>query len=152
MPPARAYAIEAFQNDGYAVIKALVPADRVDQLRDHLARREKAGTKLMAGDEQLSGTPNVYGDAQVDALMQDIKPMIKAHAALEVHPTYSFARIYKKGDILEPHRDRSTYEISISLNLGPESDTPWALNIVDENALSPRCRSPAMRFYIRVQS
>lgn len=134
MPPAPASVIEAFQTGGYAVIKALVPLDRVTQLRDHLARRAKAGTMLMAGDEQVPGTPNVYGDAQLDALLQDIKPLIEAHTALELHPTYSFARIYKKGDILEPHRDRSACEISISLNLGQEPDTPWALNIGDENA------------------
>ncbi len=134
MPPAPASANEAFQTSGYAVIQALVPVDRVTQLRDHLARRAKAGTMLMAGDDQVPGTPYVYGDAQVDALMQDIKASIEAHTGLALHPTYSYARIYKKGDTLEPHRDRSACEISISLNLGQEPDTPWALNIGDENA------------------
>lgn len=32
--------------------------------------------------------------------------------------TYSYARIYKKGDILHRHKDRASCEISTTLNLG----------------------------------
>lgn len=134
MPPAPASVIEAFQARGYAVIKDLVPADRVAQLRNHLAQRAKAGTMLMAGDEQVPGTPNVYGDAQLDALMLEIKPRVEAHTGLSLHPTYSFARIYKKGDVLEAHRDRDACEISISLNLGQEPEDPWKLYIEGPDA------------------
>lgn len=134
MPPAPASAIEAFQANGYAAIQGLVPVDRVTQLRDHLARRAKAGTMLMAGDEQVPGTPNVYGDAQLDALMLEIKPRVEAYTGLSLHPTYSFARIYKKGDVLEAHRDRDACEISISLNLGQEPENPWKLYIEGPDA------------------
>jgi hypothetical protein len=122
---------EAFRANGYAVVRGLVSSDRVAQLRDHLASRAATGTLLM-NDKQVPQTPSVYGDAQVDALMQDIKPLIEAHTGLALHPTYSFARIYKKGDHLAPHRDRAACEISISLNLGQEPDEPWALNIGEE--------------------
>lgn len=134
MPPAPASVIEAFQARGYAVIKDLVPADRVAQLRNHLTQRAKAGTMLMAGDEQVPGTPNVYGDAQLDALMLEIKPRVEACTGLSLHPTYSFARIYKKGDVLEAHRDRDACEISISLNLGQEPEDPWKLYIEGPDA------------------
>ena len=99
-----------------------------------MAARAKAGTLRMAGDDLVPGTPTVYGDAEVDALMQDIKPLIEAHSGLKLHPTYSYARIYKKGDALAPHRDRDACEISISLNLGQEPDAPWTLYIGSENA------------------
>ncbi|HEX2761640.1 MAG TPA: hypothetical protein VHM27_14045, partial [Rhizomicrobium sp.] len=39
----------------------------------------------------------------------------------------SFARVYKHGDVLSPHRDRNACEISISLNLGQQPDEPWPL-------------------------
>ena len=87
MPPDSTSVVQTFRTNGYAVINALVSAERVVRLRDHLAARAKAGTMLMAGDEQVPGTPNVYGDAQLDALLQDIKALIEAHTALELHPT-----------------------------------------------------------------
>lgn len=132
MPPEPT--VEAFRTDGYAVITALVPADRVARLRGHLAARAKAGLMRMGGDPQVPGTPTVYGDAEVDALMQDIQPQIEAHTGLKLYPTYSYARIYKKGDTLAPHRDRAACQISISLNLGQEPDAPWPLYIGDKDA------------------
>ncbi len=120
---------EAFHRDGYVVIRGLVAGDRVAQLRDHLATRAAAGTLRMSGDDLVPGTPSVYGDAQLDALMNDIKPLIEAHTGLSLFPTYSYARIYKNGDAMEAHRDRPACQVSISLNLGQEPDAPWALNI-----------------------
>lgn len=134
MPPDPVSIAEAFRINGYAVINALVPADRVARLRDHLAARANAGLMRMGGDDQVPSTPTVYGDAEVDTLMQDIKPQIEAHTGLKLHPTYSYARIYKKGDTLAPHRDRAACQISISLNLGREPDVPWALYIGDKDA------------------
>lgn len=124
----------AFARDGYAVIKDLVAADRVAALRAHLAARAGAGTMRMGGDDQVPGTPSVYGDAEVDRLMADLKPLIEAHTGLSLHPTYSYARIYKKGDRLEAHRDRPACQVSISLNLGQEPDAPWPLNIGEKDA------------------
>jgi hypothetical protein len=125
--------IQAFAANGYAVVPGLVAADRVARLRDHLAGRAASGTLLMAGDKQVPQTPSVYGDSEVDALMLEIKPLIEAHTGLSLHPTYSYARIYKTGDHLAPHRDRPACEISISLNLGQEPDEPWALKIGEES-------------------
>src|SRR5581483_9201540 len=78
--------------------------------------------------------PSVYGDSEVDGLMLDIKPLIEAHTSLALYPTYSYARIYKKGDQLTPHRDRAACQISTSLNLGQEPDEPWALHVGEEAA------------------
>ena len=134
MPPDPTSIAEAFRNEGYAVIRGLVPAERVAKLRGHLDARAKAGNTMIAGDDLVRNTPTVYGDSEVDALMQDIKPSIEGYTRLRLYPTYSYARIYKNGDVLEPHRDRPACEISISLNLGQEPDMPWALYIGDRDA------------------
>ena len=43
---------------------------------------------------------------------------------LELIPTYSYARIYKKGDVLERHKDRYSCEVSMTMNLGGD---PWPI-------------------------
>jgi hypothetical protein len=127
-------AAQAFGAHGYAVARALVAPARVTLLRQHLERRAAQGT-MGQKDEQVPQTPAVYGDAEVDRLMQDLVPAIEAQTGLQLFPTYSYARLYKRGDALPPHRDRSACEISISLNLGQVPDEPWALHVSDFAAL-----------------
>jgi hypothetical protein len=39
-------------------------------------------------------------------------------------PTYSYCRVYTKGEILKPHTDRPSCEYSITVNLGGD---PWPI-------------------------
>lgn len=127
---------QTFKDQGYAVVRGLVHPSRVAMVRKHLEARATGGTMIMSGDDQVPQTPCVYGDGVVDGLMGDIRPLIEAHTGLKLYPTYSYARIYKAGDKLDPHRDRPACEISISLNLGQEPDAPWALNIGEPGGAS----------------
>ena len=43
---------------------------------------------------------------------------------LKLSPTYSYARIYKNGDVLARHKDRFSCEVSTTLNLGGD---PWPI-------------------------
>ena len=123
-----------FARQGYAIAQELVAPARVALLRRHLERRAAQGTMGQV-DEQVPQPPAVYGDGEVDRLMQDLVPAIEQHTGLKLFPTYSYARIYKRGDALAPHRDRTACEISISLNLGQVPDEPWALHVSDFAAL-----------------
>jgi hypothetical protein len=49
---------------------------------------------------------------------------MEKHTGLKLSETYSYARIYKKGDILARHKDRYSCEISTTLNLGGD---PWPI-------------------------
>jgi len=48
-------------------------------------------------------------------------PIMEKKTGLKLNPTYSYARIYKPGDILHRHKDRFSCEISTTLNLGGDS-------------------------------
>jgi hypothetical protein len=122
--------IETFATRGYAVVRALVPPARVDAVREHLENRAALGSLRMDGDAQVPGTPSAHGDAVLDTLMDDLRPAVEFCTGLKLHPTYSYARLYRHGDELKPHRDRPACEISLSLNLGQvPADEPWALNL-----------------------
>jgi hypothetical protein len=49
---------------------------------------------------------------------------MEKNTGLKLNPNYSYARIYKKGDILKRHKDRFSCEISTTLNLGGD---PWTI-------------------------
>ena len=77
-------------------------------------------------DKQVLNTYSIYGDPTFDTLLMKILPVMKKETGLEVVPTYSYARMYKKGDILKRHKDRPSCEISTTINLGGD---PWPIFI-----------------------
>ena len=75
-------------------------------------------------DEQVPNTYSHYADPVMETLLMKVLPVMKKETGLELVPTYSYARLYKKGDILKRHRDRPSCEISTTLNLGGD---PWSI-------------------------
>jgi len=72
-------------------------------------------------DRQVPNTYSHYSDIVMDTLLQEVKPVMEKHTKLKLSETYSYARIYKKGDVLARHKDRYSCEISTTLNLGGDS-------------------------------
>ena len=72
-------------------------------------------------DEQVPNTYSHYSDMAMETLLQTLNPKMESETGLKLYPTYSYARIYKKGDVLVRHKDRYSCEVSTTLNLGGES-------------------------------
>jgi hypothetical protein len=75
-------------------------------------------------DKQVPDTYSHCADIAMETLLEWVKPIMEKHTGLKIIPTYSYARIYKKGDILHRHKDRFSCEISTTLNLGGD---PWPI-------------------------
>jgi hypothetical protein len=77
-------------------------------------------------DEQVPNTYSHYADIAMETLLLLVQPIMEKKIGIKLIPTYSYARIYKKGDILHRHKDRFSCEISTTLNLGGDS---WPIYI-----------------------
>lgn len=75
-------------------------------------------------DEQIPNTYSHYADIVMETLLLKLKPVMEKYTKLKLNENYSYARIYKKGDILKRHKDRFSCEISTTLNLGGD---PWPI-------------------------
>jgi hypothetical protein len=88
-------------------------------------------------DQQIPNTYSCYGDFVMETLLMKVLPIMKQETGLDLIPTYSYARAYKKGDILKRHKDRPSCEISTTLNLGGDQwpifiDPTGSDNVIDE--------------------
>jgi hypothetical protein len=54
----------------------------------------------------------------METLLMYMIPIMKAKTGLELIPTYSYTRLYEKGNILKRHKDRPSCEVSTTLHLG----------------------------------
>ena len=69
-------------------------------------------------DQQIPGAYSKYADWVMETLLMYMIPVMKAKTGLELIPTYSYTRLYEKGNILRRHKDRPSCEISTTLHLG----------------------------------
>ena len=89
-------------------------------------------------DQQVPNTYSHYADMVMETLLMKVLPKMQKETGLQLVPTYSYARLYKTGDILKRHKDRPSCEISTTLNLG---GAPWPIfidatgsnNVIDEH-------------------
>ena len=119
---------EVFARQGFVVVNKMAPHQTLKRAHDHLLARAAAGT-VITDDEQVPGTPCVYGGTVLDGLMDELRPVVEHCTGLKLYPTYSYGRLYRKGDTLPKHRDRCACEISLSLNLSQIPDEPWPLHL-----------------------
>jgi hypothetical protein len=128
----------SFKKNKYKVVKQVVSKELVLFLYNYLTVKKQVydtclKSKYVSPFERILGTyddyhvPDTYGcygDVAMETLMLKIKPTMEKETSLKLNPSYTFLRIYKKGDILSRHKDRFSCEISTTLNLGGD---PWPI-------------------------
>ena len=69
-------------------------------------------------DKQVPGTYSCYADPMMETLLLQGLQGMREITGLNLAPTYSYWRLYKKGDVLKRHKDRPSCEVSTTLCLG----------------------------------
>jgi hypothetical protein len=132
-----------FQSDKYTIIRRAISPELAKFASDYfLLKREVFKTMKktgflrpqdesfgMWGDAQVPDTYAHYGDIVMETLLKWVQPEMEKRTGLSLTPTYSYARIYKKGDTLHRHKDRPSCEISTTLNLGGDH---WSIYLEPE--------------------
>lgn len=75
-------------------------------------------------DEQVPNTYSCYSDLVMETLLSGLKNKIEKATKCKLIETYSYTRIYKKGDELKRHKDRKSCDISATLCLGGDKIWP----------------------------
>ena len=81
-------------------------------------------------DGQMPDTYSCYADIVMETLMLKCQPIMEKTTGLKLQPAYAYARIYKKGDILQRHKDRPSCEISTTMHLGGDE---WSIYLDPTN-------------------
>ena len=122
----------SFKKNKYQVLKGVISKELADFCFAYFLNKRKVAQFLFDkkyispfteyygiwNDPQVPNTYSHYSDLVMETLLQKVKPIMEKHTGLKLSETYSYARIYKKGDILARHKDRYSCEISTTLNLG----------------------------------
>ena len=129
-----------FKKQKYLIIKKAISTDMANFIYGYFSFKRRVAKKFFEekyispfttewgvwNDEQVPNTYSHYADIVMETLLERVRPKIEKETKLKLIPTYSFARLYKEGDILKRHKDRFSCEISATMFLGGE---PWELYI-----------------------
>ena len=133
----------------YKLVKNLINKELADFCYNYILMKRKVvkhliDTKFISpidnewgkwADSQIPNTYSHYSDMVMENLLETVKPIIEEESGRSLIETYSYVRLYKKGDVLKKHTDRDACEISVTLNLGGD---PWAL-----------CLDPDVEIYLK---
>ena len=128
----------SFKKDKYQVIKSAISTELADFCYQYFLNKRKVARylfdeKYISGfteyfgvwnDHQIPETYSHYADIVMETLLQKVKPIMEKKSGIKLTETYSYARIYKKGDELKRHKDRYSCEISTTMNLGGDD---WSI-------------------------
>lgn len=125
---------EIFAQQGYAVVKGFIPKDTARFLFDYLmfTTRIAQFNGGSRGDDQVPESISaVHGDVAFEALMWHAHRKMEQSTGLELIPTYTYRRLYQRGNILRKHKDRPSCEISATIKLGDSGGYNWPIWMVD---------------------
>ena len=98
-----------------------------EMMRDNLVNYAHAFQDPMG-----PGNFSWYAPLQFETLLEYLRPTIEKCTELNLHPTYSYARIYTNGAEMKKHTDRRSSEIAVTCCLKRDIDWPIYFEIDGE--------------------
>jgi hypothetical protein len=134
-----------FTTEGFEVIQGMVPPDVLVFAHKYLQLRAEVCSNLerehgelfpvwgVNDDGHIKGAWSCYADPGMEVLLKTVLPKVEKRTGGTIVPTFSYVRVYRKGNVLKKHIDRVSCEISCSLNIGGD---PWPIYIKDSQGAS----------------
>ena len=116
---------DLFAEKKYVVLRSCVKDPELSLLYRYACKRAENGTMFLDGT--APGALSSAGDVFMDGLLMDLLPFAEEVSRAKLFPTYSYFRVYSRGDVLDKHTDRPSCEISLSVCLGYQAERPWPL-------------------------
>lgn len=126
---------ETFEKNKYVVLSGALSPFVCKQLTEELFVLHKQG--LMRKDEQCPKSDAIYDADIFKELHKKFAGPLSNYAGKTLVPSYTYARIYRNGEVLEKHIDRPSCEYSATITLGHDSDTVWPIFFADVSNQNP---------------
>lgn len=123
-----------FKENKYVVLSNVVDKERCQHLTDHMFKLAESGSTQ--NDTQCPLSDGIYGDPEFEKLLEELCSPIGQNVGLRLLPTYTYARLYRPGEILKKHKDRPSCEVSATLTLGYDGKKVWPILFDDEKHIS----------------
>ena len=117
------------EENNYIIVDFISGKEANNYYKEFIKYYNKWPEDFIRDDGQCSLSMSIYNYKPFLELLVNRTLYMNEIMKEQMLPTYSYARIYKNGEVLAPHTDREACEISISLHLGSDKEWPiWFTN------------------------
>jgi len=113
---------QQLKDNNYLYIPGFISKGKAARLAKSF--EEYASKNNLPGDEQAPRSSSCYNYVEFTELLCNKLPRVASFLGEDVFPTYTYGRVYRKGDDLKVHKDRDACEISLTVNLYQEHFWP----------------------------
>lgn len=113
-----------FDQKGYAIVRGFLDPTAVATVSRYMEYRAKQSDGKW---DDPTSRYSFYADPLAETILYNARPDVEKACGKELDPTYSYSRIYVKGDELKKHVDRPSCEISVTVNVAINADKPWSI-------------------------
>lgn len=113
------------EQNNFLFVPNFISQEQAQLLQKEFSQLEQTGKYVK--DVQAPNSPAIYNFKPFLELLCQKTHNVSDLIAEPVLPTYTYARIYKNGEILVRHRDRPACEISLTVHIGGDAD--WGISI-----------------------
>lgn len=118
---------EEFQNKGYTIVRGFIDPQSVSTISRYLENSLKRYPENnQGGRHNDSSKISWYADPLIETVLLNSLPEMEEITGYKLFPSYSFTRVYTKGDELKPHTDRPACEISVTCHVATVGK-PWPI-------------------------
>jgi len=121
-----------FKKNKYQIIRQAISPELAKFCHDYFLLKKKVVAHMFEkkyispyntsfgtfSDPQVPNSFAQYADTVMETLLLNVQEKMEKETGLNLIPTYSYARVYVKGNKLARHKDRPSCEISTTMNLG----------------------------------
>jgi hypothetical protein len=107
---------EIFERTGCVQVNQFIDVETISTISQYFEnkiKREEWKTDAVDGVTKLA----YYADPLIEVILLKSTAAIEQVCGKELLPTYSYSRIYQPGEDLAPHTDRSSCEVSVTINV-----------------------------------
>jgi len=122
-----------FKENGFVVVRNFFSKELINIATEYFKLNyqvSKFKKETKSSLEWDTGSSYIYyGDVLCESILLSHGQKISNFLGFNLSPTYAFARIYEKGDVLIPHVDRKSCEISVTCPIFISDDKPSEIYI-----------------------
>lgn len=132
----------SFKENGYEIVRNVISEQTAElfalefqMVRDNYYVNNCIPLEILnyQNDSQVENSFAWYGAYCFESLLMYIKPLVEKLVGKKLNPTYSYARIYYNGAVMERHLDRPSCEYSATMTISVDETGPWEIWMQDLN-------------------
>lgn len=125
--------VKEFRQKGYTTVRGAIKQDLASVVTQYALFDELQD--FTPDGSQVPKAHSKYADPLMESMLLHVHPIMEKATGLQLYPTYSFYRVYRNGDVLAPHKDRPSCEISTTVCFGYSySDSEYSWPIIMDGA------------------